>query len=133
MHIDSKLLPLPINSSDHLPSLKPYQNCIKTSSFSDCRIRTPFQLARLPVQLVERLAFHLKLHLGILLEHHRIALPEQLHNPLVRNAPGAEPCRIRRTKIVQPEVRYAGIAQRRAPNLLEALLIPERTAITGKK
>ena len=56
------------------------QNCAKT--------RTGF--ARLPVEFRQRLAFHLQLHLRILLEHLRIALAEQLRHPLVRDA-AAEP------------------------------------------
>ena len=39
----------------------------------------------------QRLAFHLQLHLRILLEHLGVTLSEQLRHPLVRDAAGAEP------------------------------------------
>ena len=37
----------------------------------------------------ELLAFHLELHLRVLLEHLRIGLPQHLRNPLVSDAPSA--------------------------------------------
>jgi hypothetical protein len=39
-----------------------------------------------PVQLYQSLAFHLQLHLGILLEDLGIALPQQLRDPVIGKA-----------------------------------------------
>ena len=64
------------------------------------------------VEFGQRLAFHLKLHLRVLLKHLRIALPEQLRDPLVRNAAGAEPGRIRRTKVVNAKVWHGRYLER---------------------
>jgi len=55
------------------------------------------------IDLLEGLAFHLELHLQILLEHFRIALAKPLGHPLVRHAAGAEPSSVRRAEIVNPE------------------------------
>jgi hypothetical protein len=43
----------------------------------------------LAVQFRQRLSFHLQLHLRVFLEYFRIALPEQLRDPLVGDAAGA--------------------------------------------
>jgi len=59
-----------------LPGPKLYQNCIKTPLLSRGCIKMPSDLVGLAVQLQQRLTLHLQLHLGVLLEHHRIALPE---------------------------------------------------------
>jgi len=46
-------------------------------------------LVRGAIQPLQRLAFHLRLHLRVLLEDLRIALAEELRHPLVGDAAGA--------------------------------------------
>ena len=65
---------------------RPWQNRDKTPSVDLLRDKTRPVLVGLPVQLLQRLAFHLQFHLRVLLEHLRVALPEQLRDPLVRHA-----------------------------------------------
>ena len=69
--------------------LRPWQNRDKTSSVGPHRVKTRTVLIGLPVQLLQSLAFHLQFHLRVLLKHLRIALPQQLGDPLVRHAPRA--------------------------------------------
>jgi hypothetical protein len=76
-----------------------------------------------PVQFGQRLSLHLQLHLRVFLEHLRIALPEQLRDPLVRKTAGAEPRGVRRAEIVDAEVSDTCPLQLRMPNGFERLLI----------
>jgi hypothetical protein len=68
------------------------------------------------------LAFHLQLHLRVFLENLRIALPEQLRDPLVTNAAGAEPGGVCRSEIVDAKISNLRPAKRRMPNGLERFL-----------
>ena len=58
------------------PSAKLYQNCIKTPSVWPACIKTLHLLIRLAIELLQRLALHLQLHLRILLEHPSVTLPK---------------------------------------------------------
>src|ERR1700683_5377593 len=60
---------------------KLYQNCIKTPSVWPACIKTLHLLIRLAIELLQRLALHLQLHLRILLEHPSVTLPKQLRDP----------------------------------------------------
>jgi hypothetical protein len=55
---------------------KLYQNCIKTPSVWPACIKTLHLLIRLAIELLQRLALHLQLHLRILLEHPSVTLPK---------------------------------------------------------
>ena len=80
-------------------------------------------LVSLAVQFCQRLALHLKLHVRVLLEYLRVALPKQLRHPFVRHAACAEACCVRRTQIVDPKVPNARPPQRKTPNRFERLLM----------
>ena len=56
------------------------------------------------VQFGKRLSLHLQLHLRVFFEHLRIALPEQLRDPLVRHTPRTEPGSVRGAEIIDAEV-----------------------------
>ena len=78
------------------------------------------------VEFRQRLSLHLQLHLRVLLENLRIALPKQLRDPLVGNPSGAEPGGVRRSEIVDAKVSDLGPAKGRVPNGLERLLMAVR-------
>ena len=65
---------------------------------------------------------HLQLHLRVFLENLLIALPEQLRDPLVSNAAGAEPGGVCRSEIVDAKISNLRPAKRRMPNGLECFL-----------
>ena len=48
---------------NYLKQARPWQNRDKTPSVRPLRVKTPAALIRLPVQLLQRLPFHLQLHL----------------------------------------------------------------------
>jgi hypothetical protein len=77
----------------------------------------------LAVQFRQRLSLHLQLHLRVFLEYFRIALSEQLRDPLVGDAAGAQPGSVRRSEIVNAKVSNLRPAKGRVPNGLERLLI----------
>ena len=66
------------------------------------KTRTGFVL--LPVELCQRFTFYLQLHLRVFLEDLRVPLPEQLRDPLVRNAAGTEPSGVSRAEIVDAKI-----------------------------
>ena len=78
-----------------------------------------------PVHLLQRFAFHLQFHLRVLLEHLRVPLPKELRHPLVGDATCTETSRVRRTQIVDPEVRHLGSPQCRRPGRLECDLVAQ--------
>ena len=80
-------------------------------------------LVGLTIEFIQSFAFHLQLHLRILLEHLRIALSEQLRDPLVRYPSGTEPGGIGRAKIVDAEVRYLGTPQGGMPGVFQSPLM----------
>src|SRR5712692_5555330 len=93
-------------STDHpfrnpLPASKRIKTVSKLCSLHLCRIKT-LRLVGLPVNLFQSLALHLQLHLRVLLEDLRVALPKHLCHPLVGHAARAQPGSVRRTKIVNP-------------------------------
>jgi hypothetical protein len=65
------------------------QNCVKTPSIWPECARTPPALVGAPVQLAQRLSFHVQLHLRIFFEDLRIPLPEQLRLKFVINSTSA--------------------------------------------
>jgi len=85
------------------------------------------------VQLLQRLPFHLQLHLRVLLEHLGVPLPEQLGHPLVRHAAGAQTRRVRGTEVVNAEVRYLCSSQSSMPHRLQSLLMSAGVLITRKQ
>ena len=62
------------------------------------------QFTSLAIELGQRLALHLELHLRILLKHLSVCLPEHLRHPLVGHATRTEPCGVRGAEIIEPEV-----------------------------
>jgi len=74
-----------------LPSLFPVSalNCVKTPSIWPECARTLPALVGAPVQLAQRLSFHVQLHLRIFFEDLRIPLPEQLRLKFVINSTSA--------------------------------------------
>src|ERR1700678_1207364 len=110
-------------------SLRPWQNRDKTPSIDLLRVKTRPAFNRLPVDLLQRLPFHLQLHLRVLLEDLRVALPQQLRDPLIRHATRAEASRVRRPQIVDPEIRRLCPAQGRVPYGLQRLLMARRILV----
>ena len=76
------------------------------------------------IDLFEGLAFHLQLHLRVLLKYLRIALAKHLGHPLVRDAAGAEPGGVRRAEVVNPKIRNFCALQGLVPDGLERRLVP---------
>jgi hypothetical protein len=62
-------------------------------------------LVGLTIELIQTFAFHLQLHLRILLEDLRIALTKHLGNPLIGDSSGTEPCGICGAEVVKSESR----------------------------
>ena len=56
------------------------------------------------IELLQRLALHLQFHLRVLLEDLRIALAEEVRDPLVGHAAGAQARRVGRAQIVEARV-----------------------------
>src|SRR5437868_4279695 len=110
-----------------------WQNRDKTPSVGPLRVETPAALIRLPVQLLQRLPFHLQLHLGILLEHLGVSLPEQLSHPLVRHTAGAQARRVRGTEVVDAEVWHLRSPQSGMPHRLQSHLVSARVFVTRKQ
>jgi hypothetical protein len=75
------------------------------------------------VQFRQHLALHLQLHLRILLEDLRIALPEQLCYLFVGHAAGAEPGGVCRSEIVDTKVSNTCPAKSGMPDGLEGFLV----------
>jgi hypothetical protein len=99
------------------------RNCAQTLGFlhSGCDFRVHFIC--LAIHFFECLPLHSQLHLRILFEGLRVALTKQLRDPLVRDAPGIQPCGIRGTKIVDSKVRNLRSSQGKSPTVtLIALL-----------
>ena len=63
----------------------------------------------------------------------RVALAQELGDPFIGHAPGAQASRIRRSEIVNPEVRNSRLPKRRRPDLLETGLIAGRVVWVGKQ
>jgi len=61
-----------------------------------------------PIELSQRFALHLQLHLGILLHNLRVAPAKHLSYPFVCYTAGAEPSRVGGAKVVDPEVWNGG-------------------------
>ena len=91
------------------------QNCAKNPSRGFSCARTSF-VVRPAIQFRECLALHLQLHLRILLENLRVVLAQELRDPFVGHASGAQASRIRRPQIVGPEVRDLRIPHRGCPD-----------------
>jgi hypothetical protein len=71
------------------------------NSHSPSRVSpNPRGLVRRAVQLLQRPALHLQLHLRIFLEHLRVPLPKELRHPFVGDASCTETNRVRRTQII---------------------------------
>src|SRR5579871_632193 len=109
-----------------LPSLSLflYLYCAKTRlglAFDCAKTRAAF--VGLAIRFRQRLSLHLQFHLRVLLEYLRIALPEQLRDPLVGDAAGAEAGSVRRSEIVNAKISNLRPAKGRVPNGLECLLI----------
>src|ERR1700730_4533922 len=107
----SKLLLFPFET-------KPVAELSQTSSPLS-RLSQNAGLVSGPVHLLQRFAFHLQFHLRVLLEHLRVPLPKELRHPLVGDTTCTETSRVRRTQIVDPEVRHLGSPQCRRPGSLE--------------
>ncbi len=88
-----------------------------------CRVTSP------AIQLGQRFALHLQLHLRVFLEYLGISLAEHLRDPLVRNTSGTEPGCVGRSEIIEPEVPHPSPLKRCLPGLLEILLM--FTGISG--
>ena len=85
-----------------------------------------------PVELRQPFSLHLKLHLRVLLEHLRIALPQQLRDPLVRNA-STDPRGVSRTKIIDAKGSNTCPSQRSVPDRLETLLMTVWILVTREQ
>ena len=110
---------------------RPYRR--KTPSVGPLRVKTPAALIRLPGQLLQRLPFHLQLHLRILLEHLGVSLPEQLSHPLVRHTAGAQARGVRGTEVVDAVVWRLRSPQSGMPHCLQSLLVSARVLIARKQ
>src|SRR5208283_6140421 len=105
--------------------LKTYQKRIKTPSDVWFRIRTCSAWFASPaVQLCQRFALHLELHLRILLEYLRVSLPYHLRHPLVGHAARTQPRGERGTKIIEPEIPNLSLPKRGCPSFLKLSLVP---------
>ena len=87
------------------------------------RIKT-LRFVSLPVDLLERLAFHLQLHLRVLLEDLCIALAKHLGHPFISHAARAEPGCVSRAEVVYPKIRNFRARQGLVPDGFERRLVP---------
>ena len=95
-------------------------HCRKTPSSSSRLSQNSRRLVGRPIELQQRFALHLQLHLRVLLEHFRISLPEELRHPLVRHAAGAQARRVGRAQVVDAEVPDLRPPQRQSPGMCAA-------------
>src|SRR5262249_9668599 len=91
------------------------------------------RLVRRAIELLQRLGLHLQLHLRVLLEPLRVALPKKLRHPFVGHAASAQPCRVRRAQVVDPEERHLRALQRQPPRRLERRLVSGVVVVARKQ
>ena len=85
------------------------------------------------VELFQRFALHLQLHLGILLEDLRVALAKHLSYPLIGYSSGTQPCGIRGAEVVNAKVGNLCSSKSFSPNSFETCLVSSRIPIARKQ
>src|ERR1035437_9250776 len=109
------------------------RNCAKTPTVRLHCARTLPAFIRVPDQLFQSFALHLKFHLSVLLEDLRVALAQHLSHPLVCDTSRAEAGGVRRSEIVDAEVSDTCPPECRPPYRLERHLITIRILLAREQ
>jgi len=109
------------------------QNCVKIPLAGPLLCQNSCHFTGSAIDFVQRFPLHLQLHLRILLEHLRVALPKHLDDPLVCHASGTEPCCVCRAQVIEPEIWNSGSFQGFSPGSSQGPQVSFWVSVAGKE